>query len=297
MVAAAAVLAGGAIVAGGATAAAGSAAAGAQSAAARSATNAETNMFNQTQSNLSPFIQSGTEANNALLQGLGLGTPALTSAQENQAFVALRNKYGGNDALAGAEYSQRLKQGPQGFADLVPGLATPDTGSMAAGSLIAPFNPTEAQLEATPGYQFNLEQGQKAVTNANAARGLGVSGAALKGAATFASGLADSTYQNQFNNYQTQQTNVYNRLAGLAQLGQGSAAGVGSIAQQTGSSIGGNLIGAGNAQGAADMSVANSLGQSSNNLSNLLVLQSLTKNGGAGIFSGNSGTGGGAMGP
>lgn len=265
-------------------------AAGAQSSAARNATNAELGMFNTSQSNLSPFIQSGNAANNALLQGLGLSTPALTSAQQNQAFVALRNKYGGDDAQAGAEYSARLKQGPQGFADLIPGLATPDTNSMAAGSLIAPFQPTQAQLEATPGYQFNLSQGQKAVTNANAARGLGVSGAALKGAATFASGLADSTYQNQFNNYQTQQTNDFNRLAGLAQLGQGSAAGVGAIAQQTGASIGSNLIGAGNAQAGADMATGNAVNGATSNVSNLLVLQSLLgKGSGSGSIFANSG--------
>lgn len=256
-------------------------AAGAQSSAARNATNAELGMFNTSQANLSPFIQSGNAANNALLQGLGLSAPALTSAQQNQAFVALRNAYGGDDAKAGADFSARMAQGPQAFADLIPGLATPDTSSMTKGSLIAPFNPTEAQLEATPGYQFNLSQGQKAVTNANAARGLGVSGAALKGAATFASGLADSTYQNQFNNYQTQQTNDFNRLAGLAQLGQGSAAGVGALAQQTGSSIGSNLIGAGNAQAGADMATGNAVNGATSNVSNLLVLQSLLGKGNA----------------
>src|SRR5579871_6684786 len=54
------------------------------------------------------------------------------------------------------------------------------------------FAPTQAQLEQTPGYQFNLSQGLKAVQNSAAARGLGVSGAAQKGAASYASGLADT---------------------------------------------------------------------------------------------------------
>ena len=67
-------------------------------------------------------------------------------------------------------------------------------------------------LEQTPGYQWNLSQGEQAATNSAAARGLADSGAALKGASTYANGLADSTYQNQFNDeYQ------------LANMGQNAA--------------------------------------------------------------------------
>jgi hypothetical protein len=73
-----------------------------------------------------------------------------------------------------------------------------------------PGTMSQAQLEQTPGYQFNLAQGLKATQNSAAARGLGVSGAALKGAATYATGLADSTYQNQFNNAQTNYLDQYN---------------------------------------------------------------------------------------
>ncbi|HEY2418817.1 MAG TPA: hypothetical protein VGH84_12915, partial [Steroidobacteraceae bacterium] len=46
-----------------------------------------------------------------------------------------------------------------------------------------PGQMTQAQLEATPGYQFARDQGLKAVQSSAAARGLGVSGASLKGAA------------------------------------------------------------------------------------------------------------------
>ena len=59
-------------------------------------------------------------------------------------------------------------------------------------------NLSQSQLEATPGYQFTEAQGLKGVQNSAAARGLGVSGAALKGAATYSTGLADSTYQQQY---------------------------------------------------------------------------------------------------
>lgn len=59
----------------------------------------------------------------------------------------------------------------------------------------------QTALEQTPGYQFTLDQGLKSVQNSYAAQGLGSSGAALKGAASFATGLADQTYQQQLNNY------------------------------------------------------------------------------------------------
>jgi hypothetical protein len=97
-----------------------------------------------------------------------------------------------------------------------------------------PGTMTQSELEKTPGYQWNLAQGLKATQSAAAARGLGVSGASLKGASTYATNLADSTYQNQFNNAQSrftdylslntgQQsnlTNQFNRLNSLATIGE-----------------------------------------------------------------------------
>ena len=55
----------------------------------------------------------------------------------------------------------------------------------------------ENALQSTPGYQFTLDQGLKAAQNNATAQGLGVSGAAMKAASTYTSGLADQTYQNQ----------------------------------------------------------------------------------------------------
>lgn len=134
--------------------------------------------------------------------------------------------------------------------------------------LLKPITMDQATLEKTPGYQFNLSQGLKSVQNSAAARGLGNSGAALKGAAQYATGLADSTYQNQFNNAVTNQTNQFNRLTNVAQSGQNAAAGLGGIGQQTASNIGGNLVGASNAQGASYMAGANAITNAANSASN-----------------------------
>ena len=90
--------------------------------------------------------------------------------------------------------------------------------------LTAPIKLTQDWLESTPGYQFTKTQGLKSVQNSAAARGLGVSGAALKGAASFATGLADNTYKTQFDVENTNKTNAYNRLKGLVDTGQASSA-------------------------------------------------------------------------
>ena len=88
----------------------------------------------------------------------------------------------------------------------------PDYLAQAAGE--RPLQMTQAELEKTPGYQWNLAQGLKATQSAAAARGLGVSGASLKGAATYATGLADSTYKTQFDMQQQRFTDLLNMNTG-----------------------------------------------------------------------------------
>lgn len=52
----------------------------------------------------------------------------------------------------------------------------------------------------TPGYQFQLDQGSKAITNNAASKGLLNSGGTLKALTKFGQGLADSTYQGYLSN-------------------------------------------------------------------------------------------------
>ncbi len=140
--------------------------------------------------------------------------------------------------------------------------------------LTSPIKMDQAALEQTPGYQFARTQGLKAVQNSAAARGLGESGAALKGAATFATGLADQTYQTQFNLENVNRSNAYNRLMGLVGAGQSAAAGTGAAAQTAGQGIGASQMAAGNAQAAA----YNSLGSAGNTLANSLPVAAYMAN-------------------
>jgi hypothetical protein len=137
------------------------------------------------------------------------------------------------------------------------------SGSLA--SLTAPITMDETTLQNTPGYQFNLTQGLKAAQNSAASRGLGTSGAALKGATTFATGLADSTYQNQFNNANTNQTNAFNRLSSLVGTGENAAAGTGQAGTAAANTAAGAQIGAGNAQAAAANATGSAISNAANN--------------------------------
>lgn len=135
-------------------------------------------------------------------------------------------------------------------------------------SLTKPFNPTMAQLEKTPGYQFTLQEGLKAKQNAYTAQGLGLSGTAMKGAEDYAAGLASTTFQQQLQDYMAQNAQKYNMLMGLTQIGAGAAAGTAGAGQFAGANIGAGLAGIGQAQAAGLMAGTNALTGGINNALN-----------------------------
>lgn len=153
------------------------------------------------------------------------------------------------------------------------------------------FAPTQANLEATPGYQFNLSQGLKAVQNSNAARGLGVSGAAFKGAASYASGLADTTYQNQFSNALATYNANLAKQQQLATTGENAAAQTGTIGAGLAGNIGQTAVGIGNAQAAGTVGTANAIAGGLGGIGNAFLTSAFLNNpsNNAGIFGGGSG--------
>lgn len=145
---------------------------------------------------------------------------------------------------------------------------------------LQPITMDQETLEKTPGYQFTKNQGLKAVQNSAAARGLGSSGAAMKGAANFVTGLADNTYSKQFELENINRTNAYNRLTGVMGTGQNAAAGVGNAAMSTGQQIGQNQIGIGNAKAGSYMAMGNAIGGLANTVGGYAMSQGMYGNGG-----------------
>jgi hypothetical protein len=82
------------------------------------------------------------------------------------------------------------------------------------------FNASDLNSNLAPNYQFQLDQGLGAVKNAsNLQTGL-LSGNTLKGINDYAQNFAGNAYQQAFNNYNANQTNIFNRLSNIAGLGQ-----------------------------------------------------------------------------
>jgi hypothetical protein len=168
----------------------------------------------------------------------------------------------------------------------------------------APFqwDPTQAQLASTPGYQFALTQGLQATDNAYAAQGLGGMeqegvnpdgtpkvapiGPLAKARAQYAEGLASQTYgqaydisantytmglqnyQQGYQNYLQQQQQIAGLLGGTAGIGASALTGTSGPMTQGTANIGQSVIGAGQANAAGQVGVANAWQQGLSGLSN-----------------------------
>ncbi len=179
-----------------------------------------------------PFVDTGTSGTKNLTAAAGyLGAP-LNSTVTNRVGninLAVPDLLGSFDTYS-KNYTNELDlKSPNRVLDV--NTDVPNTIYSVNAKSPLPSNPTFAptieNLEKTPGYQFTLDQGLKAVQNSYAAQGLGTSGAAMKGAADYAEGLASTTYQNQFKNWYDEQNlalDNYNKqtINLLQQAGAGS---------------------------------------------------------------------------
>jgi hypothetical protein len=144
-----------------------------------------------------------------------------------------------------------------------------------------------AALASTPGYNFALQQGQKAVTSGLAARGLaGPGGALAKGGANYSEGLAGTTWQSVVNALQNAYStgtgtlqNAYssgtNALQNSINSGASAAGALGGNSTSVGQGIGNNLVGIGNAQAGAAIGSANAIGGIGSSVTNGLLLNKL----------------------
>lgn len=109
------------------------------------------------------------------------------------------------------------------------------------------FGPQQLQSNLAPNYQFMLNQGLGAQSQA---MNVGGGGSNINTANTkFAEDYASNAYQNAFNNYQTQQSNIFNRLASVAGIGSNAVSGLSNLATGTASNI--TQLGVGGAQATA----------------------------------------------
>lgn len=103
-----------------------------------------------------------------------------------------------------------------------------------------------SSVRSLPGYQFNQEEGTRAIDRSAAARGMDASGRTLKDLMRFGTGLADKTYGDQ-----------------LARLMSGTQLGLGATGQQVATESAGNAgqLGARTTAYGGDIGSAGTIGQ------------------------------------
>jgi len=143
----------------------------------------------------------------------------------------------GNLQALSPNYTPYLQTGQQGLSELQSQLP----------SLTQGFGPQQLQSNLAPNYQFMLNQGLGAQSQA---MNVGGGGSNINTANTkFAEDYASNAYQQAFNNYQTQQSNIFNRLASVAGIGSNAVSGLSNLATGTASNI--TQLGVGGAQATA----------------------------------------------
>lgn len=170
---------------------------------------------------------------------------------------------------ANQQIAESRRQYDQDRADLAPWRTT---GASALARLSREYgldgNSAGSGFVADPGYQFRLAEGQKAMDRAAAARGLYNSGAAVKAVGDYNQNMASAEYGN-----------YWNRLAGLAGVGQ-QATNTGIAAGQASTQ---NIINAyGNAGNARASSYANTGSAINSGINNVLSAYLYQRGGGFG---------------
>lgn len=121
---------------------------------------------------------------------------------------------------------------------------------------------TMKDFNADPGYQFRMEEGQKALERSAAARGGLNSTRAMRDLSRFSQGLASQEYQNAYNRFTSEQDRHFGKISQLAGMGNSAQAQVGQAAAQLGGAAQnfGNAWGQNHMAGQAARSAANMAG-------------------------------------
>ena len=163
-------------------------------------------------------------------------TAAQASGRASDASIAeQRRQYD----LNRADYAPYITSGQSAVNQLAAGLAP--------GGRFASATPFDFRYDQNtdPGYGFRFDQGMRGVNASMAAKGMGLSGAGIKGATEFGQGMGSQEYNNAFNRYVTgfnantgERNQLYNRYAGVAGTGQQAVGGVTAQGATTAANIG-----------------------------------------------------------
>jgi len=186
------------------------------------------------------FWVAGAVIGSSLIGSMGASDAADTAAQASGAasdasIAEQRRQYD----LNRADYAPYITSGQSAVNQLAAGLAP--------GGRFASATPFDFRYDQNtdPGYGFRFDQGMRGVNASMAAKGMGLSGAGIKGATEFGQGMGSQEYNNAFNRYVTgfnantgERNQLYNRYAGVAGTGQQAVSGVTAQGANMASNIG-----------------------------------------------------------
>lgn len=116
-------------------------------------------------------------------------------------------------------------------------------------------------FQATPGYQFRVDEGKKGVLNSLSAMGMKNSGRALKALETFSQGIASEEYGNWLNRIAGVAGQGQNQANNNAQTSANAANSMSQTIQNAGEARASGYVGANNALMSGFNGAANSIGQ------------------------------------
>jgi hypothetical protein len=147
-----------------------------------------------------------------------------------------------------------------------------------SGYLTNQFSNADLNAQLAPNYAFQLQQGQSGQNAANNATGGLVGGNAQQALAQYNQNYASNAYQQAFNNYQSQRTNILNNANTLAGIGQNAVQGSANAQLGIGSNISNITQGIANAQAAGTVGSANAISGGLTGAGNLYALSNLLGN-------------------
>jgi hypothetical protein len=256
-------------------------AADAQVEAARQQTELEKYIYEDTVDRFSPYYNSGLDFNNALRYELlggevptfGGATPGITEKTRTVSTPGMNYSNVG-------EHNQWLVDilgGQGGTSQTVTDYYVGDQmfSSREEAQAYANANPTggyEYQgYEATPMFNYALEQGQAAIDGSAASRGSLFSGATLKAQQELGTNLALQDYGNYLNRLTGQATQGQAAAGNIATAGSNYASGAGSAIGASGNAQAAGYIAQGNALTGAINNAAGAFGYMNNGNSNYLT--------------------------
>ena len=225
--------------------------------------------------------------------GIGAGIGGMIGGSMNQASAARDAAAAQQQAAAGATGLQRdifntinTQQAPYRGAgygalntlqSMLPGQyqqydvnGNPTTMATGTGDLTRMFTAKDLTANLAPNYEFMLNQGLGAVRqNTN----VGGGGSNLNlGAVKFAEDYSKGAYQDALNNWRLQQGDIYNRLAGVAGIGQTGQSASNAAGTNFANAAGQLGVGSATAYGAGQVGSANAMAGIGNNFMQAAML-------------------------